>query len=216
MSGCTDFPRDAEDTLKQVESGRPLRVGWSNASPWVRAKPGGEPAGIEPDILRRWAASRGIRIQWIEAGEAQIVEALNEASLDVGIAGFTTQAPHGGLIGMTQPYLRARAVIAMRPGTKAPETWEGVAVSYDAKRPDFAGLLMRHQAVPSTGTADFRLLYEPELAVAGLVSTGTKLRTEQRTIATAPSANALTLALDQFLHSNRRAIEARLAQEGRP
>ena len=216
LSGCGDFPRDAEDTLRQVEAGRPLRVGWSAAGPWVRASPGREPSGIEPDILRRWAASRGIRIQWIEASEAQLVQALNENSLDVAVAGFTAQAPHGGLIGMTQPYLDARMAIGMRPGTAVPESWEGVAVSYDATRPEFAGLLMQHKAVPTTEAAPFRLAYEPELAAAGLVSTGTTLKTEKRTIATGPSANALTLALDQFLHRNRPLIEARLAQEGRP
>jgi ABC-type amino acid transport substrate-binding protein len=216
LPGCTDFPKDAESNLKEVEAGRPLRVGWSAAGPWVRASPGGEPAGIEPDILRQWAASRGFRIQWIEAGEAQLVEALNENSLDIALAGFTTSAPHGGMIGMTQPYLRPKIVIGARPGTAPPESWEGVPVSYDPQRPDFAGLLLREKAAPTSGPAPYRILYEPELTAAGLVPTGRELRTEYRTIATGPSANALTLELDQYLHANRSAIEARLAREGRP
>jgi ABC-type amino acid transport substrate-binding protein len=215
LSACGDFPRDAEDTLKQVEAGRPLRVGWSGAAPWVRATAAGEPAGIEPDVLRSWAASRGIRIQWIEAGEAQLVEGLNENSLDVALAGFTTSAPHGGLIGMTQPYLDPKVVIGMPPGAAPPESWEGVTVSYDPQRPEFAGLLLREKAAPTTSPAAYRILYEAELASSGLVA-AKELRTDRRTIAIAPSANALTLALDRWLHANRAAIEARLAREGRP
>jgi ABC-type amino acid transport substrate-binding protein len=214
--GCSNFPRDAEDTLREVGRGRPLVVGWSAAAPWVRSAGGGEPAGIEPDLVRRWAATRGIQIQWVEAGEAQIVEGLNGNSLDLGVAGFTDKAPHGGLIGQTQPYLQVKAVIGMAPGTRGPSTWEGVRVSHDPARPDFAALILAEKAIPTTGPAPYRLVYEPELARAGLVATGKTLRTERRTIATAPSENALTLELDRFLHANKPAIEARLAaEEGR-
>lgn len=216
VSGCGDFPKDAESNLEEVEAGRPLRVGWSDAGPWVRGRDGAEPAGIEPDLLRRWAAGRGFRIQWIEASEGQLVEGLNENSLDIAVAGFTDQAPHGGMIGMTQPYLRPKVVIAMAPGADAPESWKGVPIAHDPRRPEFAGLLMREQAAATTGPAPFRILYEPEAAAAGLTATGKTLRTERRTIATSPSANALTLELDRWLHANRAAIEARLAQEGRP
>ena len=215
LSGCADFPKDAESNLREVEAGRPLRVGWSDAGPWVRGQSGAEPGGIEPDILRQWAAGRGFRLQWIEASEGQLVEGLNENSLDLAVAGFTDQAPHGGMIGMTQPYLRPRIVIGMRPGASVPESWEGVPVSFDPRRPELAGLLMGEQAVPTTGPAPYRILYEPELAAAGLVATGKTLRTDRRTIATGPSANALTLELDRYLHAHRAAIEARLAREGR-
>lgn len=216
LCACAQFPKDAEDNLREVEAGRPLRVGWSAAAPWVRAHPGGEPGGIEPDLLRAWAAARGIRIQWVEAGEAQLVESLTENSLDVALAGFTTSAPHGGLIGMTQPYLTPKVVIGMARGAAAPESWDGVPVTYDPRQPELAGLLLRAGAVPTTGPARYRILYEAELGAASLAASGTTLRTEKRTIATAPAANALTLALDRWLHANRPAIEARLAREGRP
>jgi hypothetical protein len=215
VSGCSDFPRDAEDTLREIERGRPLVVGWSAAAPWVSGAGGVEPAGIEPDLIRRWASARGVRINWVEAGEAQIVEGLNGNSLDVGIAGFTDQAPHGGLIGQTQPYLHVEVVIGLAPGATAPAKWKGVRVSYDPSRPEFAALLLAEKAVPTTGPAPYRLVYEPELAPAGLLPTGKTLRTERRTIATPPSENALTLDLDKFLHAKKAWIEARLVQEAR-
>src|SRR5688572_6084757 len=63
-AACDDFPRDARRTLEQVHGGgRPLRVGWSPAEPWVRAEAGADgPDGIEPDLVRAWAASEGLRI----------------------------------------------------------------------------------------------------------------------------------------------------------
>jgi len=216
LAGCGDFPRDAEDTLEQVQAGRPLRVGWSAAEPWVRDAGGGEPAGIEPELIRRWAAQRGVRLTWIEGGEAQLVEGLSENSLDVAVAGFTDRAPWGGKIGQTQPYLEAKLVIGAKTGAAIPGDWEGVAVAHDPARPEFAALLRKEKAVPTTGDAPFRAVYEPELTAAGLVPSGTTLRTERRTIATAPSENALAFALDRFLHANKDAIERRLAEEGRP
>jgi ABC-type amino acid transport substrate-binding protein len=212
---CADFPRDAEDTLRQVEAGRQLRVGWSAAEPWVRAN-GAEPQGIEPDLIRAWAKPRKIRIQWVEAGEAQLVEALSKNSLDVAVAGFTKQAPWGGLIGQTQPYLSPKLVIGARPGTSTPESWSGVHVWHDPKRPEMAGLLRGEGAVPTSEPAPYAAAYETELRAQGFTPTDKVLRTERRTIATAPSENALTLSLDRFLHANQAAIQARLAQASRP
>jgi ABC-type amino acid transport substrate-binding protein len=215
LSSCGEFPRDAEETLRKVEAGRPLRVGWSSAAPWVHGNGAGQPAGIEADIVRSFAASRGVRVEWVEAGEAQIVEGLNGNSLDVGIAGFTDQAPHGGLIGQTQPYLKITVVIGAVQDAGTPGSWEGVRVSYDPARPDFAALLLAEKAIPTAGPAPYKSVYEPELTPLGLRAAGKPLRTERRTIATAPSENALTLALDRFLHANKAGIRNRLVQEAR-
>ncbi len=211
ISACADFPRDAEGTLKQAKAGRPLRVGWSAAEPWV-SEGGAEPAGIEPDLIRAWAKPRNIRIQWIQASEAQLVEGLSENSLDVAVAGFTKRAPWGGRIGQTQPYLSPKVMIGARPGIAVPDEWSGVRIWHDPERPEVAGLLRRQGAVPTTRPAPYAAAYEVELTAMGLSPTGKVLRKEQRTIATAPSENALTLSLDRFLHANRAAIEARLAE----
>ena len=83
LAGCGEFPRDAHGTLDQVRAGRPLRVGWSVAEPQVRRGGPDGPAGVEPDLVRRWARGNGVRIAWTEAGEAQLVEALGANELDV-------------------------------------------------------------------------------------------------------------------------------------
>jgi len=83
----------------------------------------------------------------MEAGEAQIVEGLNGNRLDVGIAGFTDQAPHGGLIGQTLPCLKVKVVIGARPGVAVPKSWEGVRVSDDPTRPEFAAIAPRRSLI---------------------------------------------------------------------
>ena len=221
-TGCDDYPKDAQSTLERVRAGeRPLRVGWSPAEPWVRAEAGrGDgPAGVEPDLVRAWAASVGARIEWVPGGEAQLVQALQRSALDVAVAGFSDDAPWGGRTGQTQPYLKAEAAVGAVPGAAVPRDWDGVEVRYDRRRPDFAAAIRGIGAVPVPadpgGMAPLAAAYAPELAALGLAPTGKTLATERRVIATAPAENALTLALDRFLLPREEEIGRRLAAEAR-
>ena len=221
LAGCDGYPKDANDTLERVRAGqRPLRVGWSPAEPWVRAKAGNDgPAGVEPDLVRAWAASIGTTIEWVPGGEAQLVQALQRNAVDVAVAGFSDDAPWGGRTGQTQPYLEAKAVVGAAPGAAVPRDWDGVGIRYDRRRPDLAAAIRGIGAVPVPadpgGMAPLAAAYAPELAALGLASTGKALTTERRVIATAPAENALTLALDRFLLPRGEEIGRRLAAEAR-
>jgi polar amino acid transport system substrate-binding protein len=221
-AGCDGFPKDAAGTLELVRAGGPLRVGWSPAEPWVRAGgggPDGGPAGVEPDLVRAWAASVGARIEWVAGSEAQLVKALQENELDVAVAGFTTASPWGGRTGQTQPYLEAEVVVGAASGTPAPEDWDGAEVRHDRRRPDLAAAIRGVGAVPVAadpgGLTPLAAAYAPELEALGLRPTGKTLATERRLIATAPVENALTLALDQFLEPREGEVRDRLAAEAR-
>jgi hypothetical protein len=226
LAGCDGFPRDAEETLQQVRAGeRALRVGWSPAEPWVRADAaadsGDGPAGIEPDLVRAWAASVGARrVEWVPGGEAQLVRALVSNAVDVAVAGFAEASPWGGRIGQTQPYLDAEVAVGAAPGAPVPRRWKGVEIRHDRRRPDIAAAIRSIGAVPVAaddpgGMAPLAAAYAPELAALGLAPTGKTLRTERRVIATAPAENALTLSLDRFLHERKEEIGRRLAAESR-
>jgi len=124
FAGCDEYPKDAQGTIERVRAGeRPLRVGWSPAEPWVRAgaagRDGDGPAGIEPDLVRDWAASVGARVEWVPGGEAQLVRALQRNAVDIAVAGFSDSAPWGGRTGQTQPYLEAEAVVGAAPGRRS-------------------------------------------------------------------------------------------------
>ncbi len=223
LAGCDGYPKDANDTLERVRAGeRPLRVGWSPAEPWVRVVEAGRgdgPAGVEPDLVRAWAASVGARIEWVPGGEAQLVQALQRNAVDVAVAGFSDDAPWGSKTGQTQPYLKAEAVVGAAPGAAVPRDWDGVEIRHDRRRPDLAAAVRRIGAVPVPadpgGMAPLAAAYAPELAALGLAPTGKTLAAERRVVATAPAENALTLALDRFLLPRGEEIGRRLAAEAR-
>jgi ABC-type amino acid transport substrate-binding protein len=224
-AGCDGYPKDARGTMERVRAGeRPLRVGWSPAEPWVRGEAAAGrddagPVGIEPDLVRDWAASVGARVEWVPGGEAQLVRALGRNAVDIAVAGFSDTSPWGGRIGQTQPYLEAEAVVGAAPGAAVPRDWNGVEIRHDRRRPDLAGAIRRLGAVPVAaepeGMAPLAAAYAPELAALGLRPTGKTLATERRVVATAPAENALTLALDRFLLPRGEEIARRLAAEPR-
>ena len=217
LAGCGEFPRDANGTLEEVRAGRPLRVGWSAAEPWVRSGPDG-PSGPEADLVRAWATTIGARVEWAEASEAHLVEALGENAIDLGLAGFTTGAPWGARIGQTQPYLRSHLAIGVREGIPVPESWKGVAVRYDRHRPQVAGALRGIGASPVPAEpgdlGPIGAAYEEELVRAGLKPTEKRLASEGRVLATPPAENALALALDRFLHGRETFVRERLVGKG--
>jgi ABC-type amino acid transport substrate-binding protein len=223
LPGCDDFPRDARATLEQVRSGqRPLRVGWSPAEPWVRPAASGDtagPAGLEPELVRAWAAQQGARIEWVPGGEAQLVEALAANTVDLALAGFSDAQPWGARIGRTQPYLRAELVLGASPGVEVPPDLKGVEIRHDRRRPDVAAAIRDAGAVPvpaePENLAPLAAAYAPELAMLGLHATGRTFLTERRVIATAPAENALALALDRFLLPRTGEIRDILAAEAR-
>ncbi|HYF19194.1 MAG TPA: transporter substrate-binding domain-containing protein [Ramlibacter sp.] len=121
LPACGDFPRDAEDTLKSIRAGRPLRVGWSVAAPWVRAG-APEPGGLEPDLVRAFAATLGARIEWRQASQEQLVEAVQQHAIDLLVAGLEESLPWSGRVGTTQPYVEyagRKRVIALPPSENA-------------------------------------------------------------------------------------------------
>lgn len=221
LTGCDEYPRDAKETLQQVREGqRPLRVGWAAAEPWVRMEAGPDgPRGLEPDLVRAWAASIGAQIQWESGSEAQLVRALQRNALDIGIAGFSDDTPWGSRTGQSQPYFRAELAVGATSGTPEPTDWNGVEIRYDRRRPDIRAAIWAIGAVPVPAEpgnlAPLGAAYLQEMQALGLTPTGKSLGTERRVIATAPAESALTFALDRFLLPRSAEIEDRLSAEAR-
>jgi hypothetical protein len=221
LAGCGEFPKDTSGTLDAVRAGRPLRVGWSVAPPWVEAPGAGssEPAGVEPELVRAFAESIGAKLEWVLAGETQLAEALQANALDIGIGGFSTDGAWAGKVGQTQAYVTMQATIGVAGSTPVPDRWKRVAVRYDRGREDIATALKQLGAepVPAEPGGDLKPVgaaYEPEMAALGLRSVNKKLFQKDRVIATPPAENALVFALDRFLNERRNAIRDRLARRG--
>lgn len=107
LVGCTNFPRDPDDTLERVR-GSVLRVGVSPQEPWTRLPgPAAEPTGTEPDLVRQFAAELDADIAWTIGGEEELMSELEEGELDLVIGGLTEDTPWTDKAAITQPYTEA-------------------------------------------------------------------------------------------------------------
>jgi ABC-type amino acid transport substrate-binding protein len=101
LSAC-GIPRDPNGTAGHVQSGL-LRVGVSDNPPWVQPG-GGEPQGLEPDLVREFASQQHAGIQWVRNGETPLLEALEAYKLDLVVGGLDSDTPWAGKLGATRPY----------------------------------------------------------------------------------------------------------------
>lgn len=127
LAGCgMSLPTDPEGTLDRVRDGQ-LRVGVSTNAPWTETFDEAEPAGIEPDLVRRFAATLNARIQWSEGGEQKLVDELERGNLDIVVGGLTKDTPWTEKVAVTAPYAEAvdrhgethQHVMAAPPGENA-------------------------------------------------------------------------------------------------
>jgi ABC-type amino acid transport substrate-binding protein len=127
LTGCgISLPADPEGTLDRVRDGQ-LRVGVSTNAPWTETPDGAEPAGIEPDLVRGFAATLNARIQWSEGGEQKLVDELERGNLDLVVGGLTKDTPWSEQVAVTAPYAQVedghgethKHVMATRPGENA-------------------------------------------------------------------------------------------------
>jgi len=101
-SSCS-LPRDPEKTSERIASTHEIRVGITPNPPWTSsASP--EPQGTEPDLVRRFAATKGAHVKWSRASETKLVDALKHNDLDIVIGGFEKKTQWSSTAGVTQPY----------------------------------------------------------------------------------------------------------------
>ncbi|MDX1415804.1 MAG: hypothetical protein R3293_16525 [Candidatus Promineifilaceae bacterium] len=62
LAACS-IPQDPQQTLKQVQSHRIIRVGATEAPPWI-SREGNEAVGIEAQLVQEFADSLGAAVQW--------------------------------------------------------------------------------------------------------------------------------------------------------
>ncbi|MDQ3818808.1 MAG: transporter substrate-binding domain-containing protein [Acidobacteriota bacterium] len=115
LASCSSLPRDPKKTLQHVEESKRLRVGLVEHPPWV-VRTEGEPAGVEVELVRRFAAELGATPDWGWGGEQEQMEALEHYKLDLLIGGFTKETAWKSYVGLTSPYTDQDQVMAVPPG----------------------------------------------------------------------------------------------------
>lgn len=108
MVGCgISMPADPDGTLERVTGGT-LRVGVTANGKWVSLGPGPEPRGIEPSLVRSFAATIGASPEWVTGSEQELTKALKEGELDLVVGGFAADTPWVTHAGTTRPYTESK------------------------------------------------------------------------------------------------------------
>jgi hypothetical protein len=80
-----------------------MRVGITERAPWTSLA-NGEPAGIEPRLIRHFAAELDTEIRWVRGSESELLEALEHFELDLVIGGLTRSSPWAERVAFTRPF----------------------------------------------------------------------------------------------------------------
>jgi polar amino acid transport system substrate-binding protein len=215
-TGC-QFPRDPEGTLDRVRDGT-MRVGVVDNPPWVRLGPG-EPRGVEPALVRRFAALLGAEIEWFEGTETDLVEAMRGYQLDVLIGGLTRSSLWAREVAITSPYLDTEVQFAVPPGTELPDDLDGIEVWVEAGS-EAAALLQQEEtdAIPRyyhdleeiEGPA---LLGTHDIEAIGYERTDRIQRDHEHAMAVPMGENAFMVELERFLLKRGEEAERLLSRE---
>jgi polar amino acid transport system substrate-binding protein len=120
VGGC-GIPRDAAGTLRSVRGGV-LRVGISANRPWVIDR-GQAVDGVEGRLASTIGSSVGATIEWVRLPESELVRALHDREIQLGVGGFDAASPWAEEVAFTRPYLTEgdgkSHVLAAPPGENA-------------------------------------------------------------------------------------------------
>lgn len=103
LGGCAGIPADPDGTLARVSGGE-LRVGVTERPPWVQLPESGEPQGIEPELVRRFAAQLGADIRWVDGSEQKLVGDLEHGAVDLVIGGIPADTPWSDRAGLSRSH----------------------------------------------------------------------------------------------------------------
>jgi polar amino acid transport system substrate-binding protein len=222
LGGCR-FPADPEGTLDRVTGGV-MRVGLTTAEPWVKLPEDGAPAGVEVELVQRFADSLDARVEWVEGSESDLMEALHGRQLDVVIAGLTRQSEWARSAALTRPYLTSQVVIAAQDEAQAralSEDLGGARIGVEANSPEASKLEQDTDAV--VVPVDDLTAHDGPMAVPdyllddlGLVRTDAELDEHEHAMAVSMGENAFLVALERFLLDREAEAGEILEREGRP
>ena len=212
-TGC-DIPRDPESTLDRVTDGT-MRVGVSASDPWV-VLDDEEPAGVEVEIVKRFAAELGAEIEWHEGTVDELAAALYMRELDLVIAGLTSTSKITSEATLTHPYLTTQVVVAVPPGSEIDEDITGVEVAVE-EASEAAGVLEKEDVVvrrvPDVLDVEGPIAVESFLVDdLGYDDTGVRLVESDQVMAVPHGENAWLVRLERFLLSNRAMLDQLLEE----
>jgi polar amino acid transport system substrate-binding protein len=218
VAGC-GIPRDPEGTLDRVRGGT-LHAGITASAPWTTLE-GGRPGGVEVELVERFAAELGARVEWVDGSEADLMAALEVRELDLVVGGLTADTPWQAKAAITRSYATTRVVVAVPASQPPPDDIAGVRVAVEAGT-GAAGILEdKTDAIP-VRVADVTQVKGSAVAVdewllddLGLRDTGVHLSKAKHVMATPLGENAFLVRLERFLIAHQAEVPALLDRAAR-
>jgi polar amino acid transport system substrate-binding protein len=219
-TGC-QYPRDPDGTLNRVDGGV-MRVGVTEADPWVLLDGDRPVGGAEVVLARRFARELGARIEWVQGSEEELVDAAKEGQVDLILGGLTSKSRWKKDVAFTRPYVETRAVVGTPPGESYPDNFAGVPVAVELGSEEEGLLEQRTDArvVPVAEVAGRggRPAAVPDYLLddLGLTDSGTELDDAEHVMAVKLGENAFLVRLERFLLEREDEIRRLVTEEGRP
>jgi polar amino acid transport system substrate-binding protein len=219
-AGC-QYPRDPDGTLNRVEDGV-MRVGVTEADPWVVLEDERPVGGVEVELARRFAREVGTRIEWVHGSEEELVDATKEGQVDLIVGGLTNKSRWKKDVALTRPYVESRSVVGIPAGESFPDDFAGVPVAAELGSAEEGLLAQRTDArvvpVASLSPRAGRPAAAPHYVLddLGLRDSGTELDKAKHVMAVKLGENAFLVRLERFLLEREDEIERLLVEEGRP
>ena len=196
LAACR-FPRDPENTLETV-SGGTMRVGALESAPWVVWQ-GEAPAGVEVDLIGRFAATLSARPAWYARRDGDIHRSLAEGELDLLIGNLVADDPWTQHLAFTRPYLEI-PVLVFAPDGGTLATIGDTEVAVPPASP-LAALVEDAGGRPVPGGDPATMAAARPAWTRGPGETGDALmlETQRHVMAVRKGENAWLLALERFL-----------------
>jgi polar amino acid transport system substrate-binding protein len=219
-AGC-QYPRDPDGTLNRVEGGV-MRVGVTEADPWVALEDDRPVGGAEVELARRFARDLGARIVWVQGSEEELVDAAKEGQVDLILGGLTSKSRWKKDVAFTRPYVETRTVVGTPAGGSYPDEFAGVPVTVELGSAEEGLLEQRTDArvVPVTDLAERAgrpaAVRDYLLDDLRLTDSGTELDEAKHVMAVKLGENAFLVRLERFLLNREDEIRRLVTVEGRP
>lgn len=222
LAGC-DLPRDPEKTRDRIRSRGEIRVGVTEAPPWIRRTslaPNAEAEGVEAELIRELAAKEGVRVRWQWGNVERHYAALEGFDLDLAAGGLTQATPWKKKIGITRSYVRSRINVGFPPGQPVVQELTKTRVAVTPAS-EWITLLEKQHAIPVTANDPFATnlpVVAPEWALRahGYAIRNEPLHESMHVMAVPPGENGWLVAVEQHLLPITARVESMLEKASEP